>query len=102
MVEGERVLPWGRSRLLPALVMSIALAPALAGCILTADKLDPALDVPGRYTRTTGNPYAALPPLAWWRTFHSGELTDLVEQAQTANFDIAAAIARIVEADAIS
>jgi NodT family efflux transporter outer membrane factor (OMF) lipoprotein len=102
MVEGERVLPWVRSRRLPALVMSIALAPALAGCILTADKLDPALDVPGRYARTAGNPYAALPPLAWWRAFHSAELTDLVEQAQTANFDIAAAIARIVEADAIS
>ena len=30
MVEGERVLPWGWSRLLPALVMSIALAPELA------------------------------------------------------------------------
>jgi outer membrane protein, multidrug efflux system len=102
MVEGERVLPRGWSRLLPALVMSVALAPALAGCILTADKLDPALDVPDRYAKTAGNPYAALPPLAWWRAFHSAELTDLVEQAQTANFDIAAAIARIVEADALS
>jgi outer membrane protein, multidrug efflux system len=102
MVEVKRVVPPGRSRLLPALVMSIALMPALAGCILTADKLDPALDVPGAYDNTKGNPYAALPPLAWWRSFRSAELTDLMEQAQTANLDIAAAIARIVEADALA
>jgi multidrug efflux system outer membrane protein len=102
MVEVKRVLPRGRSRLLPALAMSIALMPALAGCILTADKLDPALDVPDAYGRMKGNPHAALPPLAWWRSFRSAELTDLVEQAQTANLDIAAAIARIVQADALS
>src|SRR5206468_10851641 len=43
---------------------------------------------------------AAVPPLEWWRGFHSAELTDLMDQALAANFDIAAAIARIVEADA--
>jgi multidrug efflux system outer membrane protein len=96
------VLPWGRSHLLPALALSLALMPALAGCILTADKLDPALDVPGKYTRAKGDPEAALPPLAWWRGFRSAELTDLMEQAQTANLDIAAAIARIVQADALA
>jgi outer membrane protein, multidrug efflux system len=96
------VLPWGRSHLLPALALSLALMPALAGCILTADKLDPALDVPDKYTRAKGDPEAALPPLAWWRGFRSAELTDLMEQAQTANLDIAAAIARIVQADALA
>lgn len=102
MVEVRRGLWWDRRPLLPVLAVTLALAPALAGCILTADKLDPALDVPGKYTRAKGDPDAALPPLAWWRGFHSGELTDLVEQAQTANLDIAAAIARIVQADALA
>ena len=50
MVEVRWVLPWGRARPL-ALALGLAFAPALAGCILTADKLDPALDVPGKYTR---------------------------------------------------
>jgi NodT family efflux transporter outer membrane factor (OMF) lipoprotein len=102
MVEVKRVLPRGRSRLLPALAMSIALAPALAGCIVTADKLDPALDVANKYTNAKGDPQAALPPLNWWRLFRSSELTDLMEQAQTANLDIAAAIARIVQADGLA
>jgi len=96
------VLPWGRPHPLLALAVSLALVPALAGCILTADKLDPALDVPDKYTRAKGDAQTALPPLAWWRGFRSAELTDLMEQAQTANLDIAAAIARIVQADALA
>jgi hypothetical protein len=71
MVEVRRVLPCGRPHLLPALAVLLALVPALAGCILTADKLDPALDVPNKYTRAKGDPEAALPPLAWWRGFRS-------------------------------
>jgi NodT family efflux transporter outer membrane factor (OMF) lipoprotein len=102
MVEVSRVLPCGRRRLLPALVLSFGLAPMLGGCILTADKLDPALDVPDKYAKAKGDPQAALPPLAWWRAFRSAELTDLMEQAQTTNLDIAAAIARIVQADALA
>src|ERR1043166_9483170 len=102
MVEVRRVLPWGRPHSLLALAVSLALVPALAGCILTADKLDPALDVPNKYTRAKGDPEAALPSLAWWRGFRSAELTDLMEQAQTSNLDIAAAIARIVQADALA
>jgi outer membrane protein, multidrug efflux system len=102
MVEVRRVLPWGRSHPLLALAVGLVLVPALAGCILTTDKLDPALDVPNKYTRAKGDPEAALPPLAWWRGFRSSELTDLMEQAQTSNLDIAAAIARIVQADALA
>ena len=45
---------------------------------------------------------AALPSLDWWRGFRSRELTDLIEEARTANLDIAAAVARIVQADAQS
>jgi NodT family efflux transporter outer membrane factor (OMF) lipoprotein len=45
---------------------------------------------------------AALPPLDWWKKFRSKELTAVIEQARAANLDIAAAVARIVQADAQS
>lgn len=66
--------------------------------MLTQDLPDPALDVP------TGYKYAGKgdtpPSLDWWRGFRSTELTQLMEEAQTVNLDIAAAVSRIVEADA--
>ena len=42
----------------------------------------------------------APPSLDWWRGFRSAELTQLMEEAQTVNLDIAAAVSRIVQADA--
>jgi len=76
----------------------------LAGCLLQ-DKPDPALDIPSSYRagpRSERAAQAALPTLDWWRGFRSRELTAIVEQAREANLDIAAAIARIVQADAQS
>ena len=43
---------------------------------------------------------SAPPALDWWRGFRSRELTNLIEEAQAANLDIAAAIGRIMQADA--
>ncbi|HLA21518.1 MAG TPA: RND transporter, partial [Pseudolabrys sp.] len=76
----------------------------LGGCLLT-DKPEPGLDIPLAYDRGPKNPEvaeAALPPLDWWRGFRSRELTEIIEQARSANLDIAAAVARIVQADAQS
>jgi NodT family efflux transporter outer membrane factor (OMF) lipoprotein len=42
----------------------------------------------------------ATPTLDWWRGFGSPELTDLMEEAQKVNLDIAAAVARFIQADA--
>ena len=72
---------------------------AASGC-LEIDKVDLALDIPESYRYARGAPEAATPELDWWRSFKSRELTSLVEQAITANFDIAVAIAQIVQADA--
>jgi outer membrane protein, multidrug efflux system len=88
---------WYRS--LPIAICTLALLPTLTACFLR-DELDPALELPKSYQAAHGSPDAATPPLDWWRSFRSGELTDLMQQAQAANFDIAAAIARIVQADA--
>jgi outer membrane protein, multidrug efflux system len=71
-----------------------------AGCILTQDLPDPALDVPGGYKAGRLTDPDAPPTLDWWRGFHSAELTTLMEEAQTVNLDIAAATSRILEADA--
>jgi outer membrane protein, multidrug efflux system len=76
----------------------LCLAATSAACVLTQDLPDPALDVPALY-KYGGRPDAP-PTLDWWRGFRSAELTQLMEEAQTVNLDIAAAVSRIVEADA--
>jgi len=85
------------------MITALALTLPLGGCLLAGDRPEPALDIPTNYTGISRRPAvaeAALPPLDWWKKFHSRELTTLVEQARAANLDIAAAIARIVQADA--
>jgi multidrug efflux system outer membrane protein len=78
----------------------ILLIPSLTGCIVTGyDKPDLALEIPGNYRAAHGD--TAPPELDWWRGFHSRELTEYIEQAQTANFDIAVAIAQVEQADAL-
>lgn len=73
-----------------------------AGCMLTADLPDPALDVPGAYKADYSVRAETPPPLDWWRSFKSSELTVLMEEAQAVNLDIAAATARILQADALA
>ena len=73
----------------------------LSGCI-SVDRPELGIVVPDAYQTAHGAPHAALPKLDWWRNFRSAELTKLIEEAQTANFDIAAAVARITQADAQS
>jgi outer membrane protein, multidrug efflux system len=82
-------------------VALLGLVASSAGCILTKDLPDPALDIPDGYkaARLT-KPQDAPPTLDWWRGFRSRELTGLMEEAQTVNLDIAAATARFKQADA--
>jgi NodT family efflux transporter outer membrane factor (OMF) lipoprotein len=84
------------------MLLGLCLALPLGGCLLT-DKPEPGLDIPQAYDRSSKNPAiaeAALPPLDWWRGFRSRELTEIIEETRNANLDIAAAVARIVQADA--
>ena len=90
---------WSRAA---GVCVAITLAAVSSGCILTADLPDPALDVPSNYKAASGATDAALPALDWWRSFRSPELTTLMEEAQTVNLDIAAATARIFQADALA
>ena len=79
----------------------VALALPLVGC-LSNEIIPAAIDLPPAYRAGPRNPDAALPSVVWWRGFRSRELTDLIEEALTSNFDVAAAVARIVQADAQS
>jgi NodT family efflux transporter outer membrane factor (OMF) lipoprotein len=83
-----------------ATVAAIALAHTLSGCFLQIESVPAAIDMPGAYRAGPRHANAALPSVVWWRGFRSRELTDLIEEALTSNFDIAAAVARIVQADA--
>jgi multidrug efflux system outer membrane protein len=77
------------------------LAPILSGCILGTERPELNLDIPSGYREGSSRaPDAAVPALDWWRGFRSKELTGLLEDAQTANLDIAVAVAQIVQADA--
>ncbi len=83
-------------RLAAACIMSTL----LAGCVLTDKQLDPSLEVPKAYQHAKGSGRGSAPGVEWWQSFHSGELTDLMGQSIPANFDIAVAVAQIVQADA--
>jgi outer membrane protein, multidrug efflux system len=86
-------------RRLALIPCAIVLVQPLSGCILGSEHPDIALNIPRFYREAPRAPDAALPKLDWWRGFRSKELTALIEEADVANFDIAAAVARIVQAD---
>src|SRR5713101_181459 len=98
-MPSARADPQSRPRSLATLAVGFGLLQGLGACVLN-DRLDPALEVPKNYRAAHLASEAALPPLEWWRGFRSAELADLMDQALAANFDIAAAVARIVQADA--
>jgi len=72
----------------------------LSGCILGSERPELAVDIPPAYRNAGPKPYAALPTYEWWRGFRSRELTAMIDEAQQANLDIAAAVGRILQADA--
>jgi NodT family efflux transporter outer membrane factor (OMF) lipoprotein len=77
-----------------------ALLLLLTGCNLGPDYQRPRLDLPEAYRATADTAAVAWPSVSWWEGFHSPELNELVVQAREHNFDIAAAVARVRQADA--
>src|SRR5690348_12030418 len=92
---------WGRP--FWTMLQGICLTLPLGGCLLSGDRPEPGLDIPSAYTfgpRSPAKAEIAVPPLDWWRSFRSRELTEVIEAAREGNLDIAVAVARIVQADA--
>ncbi len=94
------------SRMRP--LFAAALALGLAACDTAAPYLRPVVDLPALFRGRAPAVPAATPVVAeeaeirpsadWWKSFGSAELDELVAQAQSANFDLAAAAARIRQA----
>jgi outer membrane protein, multidrug efflux system len=85
-----------------AALFVVALCPGLSGCILGSERPELNLDVPAAYRAGPKGASAdrAVPAVDWWHGFRSKELTALMDAAQVYNYDIAVAIAQIVQADA--
>jgi multidrug efflux system outer membrane protein len=102
-VESQRpILPRWVGRVV-ATAAAIALSQTLTGCFLPIESVPAGIEMPASYRAGGGrHADAATPSVVWWRGFRSKELTGLIEEALTSNFDVAAAVARIVQADANS
>ena len=75
--------------------------PLLFGCVLENPKPTLAVTTPLSFRAARPIP-AARPSIDWPRDFHSAELARLAADGQAGNLDIAAAVARIAQADAQS
>ena len=71
----------------------------LAGCDLGAGPVQPTVSMPAAWAEQAAAP-TAWPTADWWRSFGSDELNRLVVEAQANNLDIAAAAARVDQAEA--
>ena len=76
------------------------LAVVLGGCSLGPDFLRPALEMPAAFRATPTTAAQAWPGPEWWRGFGSPPLDAMIADARENSFDIAAAIARVRQADA--
>ncbi len=77
------------------------MAVSLAACSMVPDFSTPATQPPARF-QYAGDAAASWPDPAWWQGFGSAELTAMVEQARRDSPDLAAALARIEQAEAQS
>lgn len=74
----------------------------LAGCTLGPHFRQPSAGVPLGWHEAALADAARWPAAEWWRGFGSRELDDCLAQAQRSNYDLAAAAARVRQADALA
>ena len=91
----------GGTRIGPATVVLAGLALLLPACSLGPAYRRPVIPPPPAWRKAeTAPPAQTWPSAEWWRGFQSTELDRLVAAGEQANDDLAAAIARVREADA--
>ena len=78
----------------------IAVALPLAACDLGPDYVRPNAAIPAAFRATAESAQAAWPAADWWRGFGSPELDRLITDAIANNQNLAAAAARVVQANA--
>ncbi|MGF6691508.1 multidrug efflux system outer membrane protein [Metapseudomonas resinovorans] len=77
----------------------LSLCVLLAACGSPLQKPESGITAPAAW-QGPNNPQAARTGADWWQSFHSAELGRLIEQARLANQDLAAALARVRQAEA--
>lgn len=86
-------------------VLLLALSVALGGCAARIEPAESGIGLPGAFRMTAAAPAApaaiASPSPQWWQGFGSRELDVLMARAMAANLDLAAANARLRQADAV-
>jgi len=80
----------------------MALALGAAGCETPVPQVLAPQHVPSNFTAPTARAAPVWPSAGWWAGFGSPEMTGLVTTAQTSNLDLAAATARVLQAEAQS
>lgn len=86
------------SRTLRSTASALALASMLSACTMIPDYERPAMEVPAAYSGAQGSTAEAAIAADWWKGFNDPALDALMAQALTNNLDIAAALARIDQA----
>jgi NodT family efflux transporter outer membrane factor (OMF) lipoprotein len=99
-----RIVHTGKTmNLRPWLVATLAVTTSvLAGCDVGPDYKHPVAALPSGWREANTADHAVWPEEDWWRGFGSPQLDGFIAQAETQNFDIKAAVARISEADAMA
>lgn len=99
ILQSETMIPEGKRRR-PWVAMGLLLATTvLSGCAVGQAYHRPNVALPAHFSESTGSP-PMWPSKTWWEGFGSPQLDAYIAQADSQNFDIAAAIARVQEADA--
>ena len=96
-MRSSAITPQGSSRRL--VVTSLLAAPA-AACGLQTTVPDGGIAAPGSFRMAAGAAEVPPPDPAWWRAYNQPELDRLMRAALAENQDIAAAMARLRQADA--
>ena len=79
---------------------AVALPAALGACAVGPAYRRPGLPVPAAFRENGPKGAVVWPAADWWRGFRSAELDGLITTAKAHSFDIAAAAARVIQADA--
>src|ERR1700733_2131311 len=78
----------------------LGLAAAQGACSVTPAYRQPAVAAPVAWQNAPDGVSADWPAADWWHSFGSAQLDDYIARAQSGNDDIAAALARVRQADA--
>ncbi len=78
---------------------AMVLALAVSGCATPIPQQLTAANVPSTYSAPVNKTAPVWPQADWWKGFGSDELNSMIDAAQTDNLDLAAAAARVMQAE---